>query len=294
MTETESVDAIKACLGQRSIVLVGLMGCGKSSIGKRLAARMGLPFLDADEEIERAAAKSINEIFTDHGEAHFREGERKVISRLLANGPQVLATGGGAYMHPETRQKIREGGFCIWLRAELPVLMRRVGKRDTRPLLRSGNPEATMRKLMEARYPVYAEADLTIESRDEPHEVIVSEIINRTVQRCAQVTSHSPNPKDAVAPMTAAPLSETVTEATATGTASRTVGVDLANRSYDVLIGTGLVRNAGALIKQRLGPVKCGIVTDENVARHHLAVLEASLKAEGMFAGSIILPPGEA
>ena len=161
------------------------MGCGKSSIGKRFAARLGLPFLDADEEIEKAAAKSINEIFTDHGEGHFREGERKVISRILANGPQVLATGGGAYMHPETRQRIRDGGISIWLRAELPVLMRRVSKRDTRPLLRSGNPEATMRKLMETRYPVYAEADLTIESRDEPHEVIVSEIINRIAGRDA-------------------------------------------------------------------------------------------------------------
>ncbi len=120
MTESDAIETIKARLGQRSIVLVGLMGCGKSSIGKRLASRLGLPFLDADEEIEKAAAKSINEIFTDHGESHFREGERKVISRILANGPQVLATGGGAYMHPETRQRIRDGGISIWLRAELP------------------------------------------------------------------------------------------------------------------------------------------------------------------------------
>ncbi|MEQ1651436.1 MAG: 3-dehydroquinate synthase [Hyphomicrobium sp.] len=285
MTEHEAIEVIKARLGQRSIVLVGLMGCGKSSIGKRLAARLGLSFLDADEEIERAAAKTINEIFSDHGEAHFREGERKVISRLLSNGPQVLATGGGAYMHPDTRQRIRESSVSIWLRADLPVLMRRVSKRDTRPLLRSGNPEATMRKLIEARYPVYAGADMTVESRDEPHEVIVSEIINRMLHHPALASPKPIQTKDTSPPMTSATQEHAL---------PRTVGVDLANRSYDVLIGTGLVRRAGALIKERLGNVKCGIVTDENVARHHLAALEDSLKAEGMFAGSIILKPGEA
>ena len=179
MTEFEDIDIVKKRLGQRSIVLVGLMGCGKSSIGKRLAFKLGLPFVDADDEIERAAAKSINDIFADHGEAQFRDGERKVIARLLRSGPQVLATGGGAYMHPETRRCVRENGISIWLRADLPVLMRRVMKRDTRPLLREGNPEATMRKLIETRYPVYAEADMTVESREEPHDVIVAEILNR-------------------------------------------------------------------------------------------------------------------
>ena len=119
MTESEDIDIVKKRLGQRSIVLVGLMGCGKSSVGKRLAFKLGLPFVDADDEIERAAAKSINEIFADHGEAQFRDGERKVIARLLRNGPQVLATGGGAYMHAETRQCVRENGISIWLRAEL-------------------------------------------------------------------------------------------------------------------------------------------------------------------------------
>ncbi len=175
--DTNGIEALRALLGERSIVLVGLMGCGKSSVGRRLASRLGIGFVDADEEIERVAAKSIVEIFTDHGEAYFRDGERRVIARLLSNGPQVLATGGGAFINPETRAKIPERGVSIWLRAELPVLMRRVSKRDTRPLLKSGDPEATMRDLMEKRYPIYAEADITVESRDVPHDVIVNEII---------------------------------------------------------------------------------------------------------------------
>lgn len=179
MVDNETADDIKARLCGRSIVLVGLMGCGKSSIGKRLAVKLNMPFVDADEEIEAVAAKSISEIFADHGEEFFRDRERKVIARLLAHGPQVLATGGGAYMHQETRQAINESGISIWLKADLPVLMRRVSKRDTRPLLKTANPEATMRKLMEARYPVYAEADIIVESRDEPHDVLVNEVIER-------------------------------------------------------------------------------------------------------------------
>jgi len=172
-----TVATIKRRLGARSLVLVGLMGCGKSSVGRRLAARLDVPFLDADDEIERAAHKSIPEIFADHGEASFRDGERRVIRRILQNGPQVLATGGGAYMNAETRAAIRAGGIAIWLRAELPVLMRRVLKRDNRPLLKVTDPEAVMRQLMEVRYPIYAEADMVIESRDVPHEVIVDEIV---------------------------------------------------------------------------------------------------------------------
>lgn len=182
MTEAEAIDVVRSRIGTRSIVLVGLMGCGKSSVGKRLAAKLSQHFVDADEEIEKAAGKTINDIFTDHGEAHFRDGERKVIARLLASGPQVLATGGGAYMNAETRAKIHEGGIAVWLKAELPVLMRRVLKRDTRPLLRNGNPEATMKALIEARYPVYAKSDITVESRDEPHDIIVGEIIARLAQ----------------------------------------------------------------------------------------------------------------
>lgn len=183
--EKDIVDRVRCGLGRRSLVLVGLMGCGKSSIGKRLASRLGLAFVDADEEIERVAQKSISEIFADHGEAFFRDREGKVIARLLGNGPQVLATGGGAFMTPETRAQIREAGISIWLRAELPVLMRRVGKRDTRPLLKSADPETVMRRLMEARYPVYAEADLRVESRDVPHETIVGEIIEALLRHPA-------------------------------------------------------------------------------------------------------------
>ena len=168
---------VREKLGARSIVMVGLMGCGKSSIGRRLATALGLSFADADDEIERAAVKTIPEIFADHGEAYFRDGERKVIKRLLASGPQVLATGGGAFMNEETRAAIKAAGISIWLRAELDVLMRRVAKRDNRPLLKADDPTAVMRKLMEQRYPIYAEADITIESRDTTHELIVNEII---------------------------------------------------------------------------------------------------------------------
>jgi len=168
---------IKRRLGARSLVMVGLMGCGKSSVGRRLAQRLDLAFIDADDEIERSAQKTIPEIFADHGEAYFRDGERRVIRRILQNGPQVLATGGGAYINPETRAAIRSAGIAIWLKAELPILMRRVLKRDNRPLLKVDDPEAVMRGLIEARYPIYAEADLVVESRDVPHEVIVDEII---------------------------------------------------------------------------------------------------------------------
>lgn len=180
--ETDAVTEVKARLGQRSLVLVGLMGCGKSAIGRRLATRLGLPFADADDEIEQAHKKSISEIFADHGEAYFRDGERRVIARLLGGGPRVLATGGGAFMNADTRAAIRANGVSIWLRAELPVLLRRVAKRDTRPLLKRGDPETIMRNLMETRYPVYADADVTIESRDVAHDVIVAEILQALLQ----------------------------------------------------------------------------------------------------------------
>jgi shikimate kinase len=173
----EAIAAIRDSLGARSIVMVGLMGCGKSSVGRRLAACLGLRFVDADDEIEAAAGKTIPEIFADHGEAHFRTGECKVIKRLLEGGPQVLATGGGAFMNEETRANIRDNGLSIWLRAELPVLMRRVMRRENRPLLKTADPKETMRRLMEVRYPVYAEADLVVESHDVHHDVIVGEIL---------------------------------------------------------------------------------------------------------------------
>lgn len=176
--EPVAIENIVRALAGRSIVMVGLMGCGKSAIGKRLAAKLALPFVDADEEIERVAGMTITDIFAKYGEPHFRDRETKVIGRLLAQGPHVLATGGGAFMSAETRAAVKERGLSIWLKAELPVLMRRVGKRNTRPLLRTDDPEAVMRRLMSERYPVYSQADITVESRDVSHDVIVDEIID--------------------------------------------------------------------------------------------------------------------
>lgn len=168
---------IRTKLGSRSIVLVGMPGCGKSAIGRRLAPRLDLPFIDADEEIERAAGKSIKDIFAEHGEAYFRDGERRVIARLLASGPQVLATGGGAMMDAETRRNVKRAGISIWVKAELPVLLRRVAKRNNRPLFEGRDAETVMTELMEARNPVFATADIIVESREIPHEVIVDEIV---------------------------------------------------------------------------------------------------------------------
>ncbi|MEG6507739.1 shikimate kinase [Methyloligella sp. 2.7D] len=175
--EQERLARLRDALGTRSLVLIGLMGAGKTSVGRRLANRLDLPFVDADSEIEAAAGERIEEIFAEYGEAYFRQGERKVIARLLQSGPQVLATGGGAYMNRQTREGIAQAGISIWLRAELPVLMKRVRRRTDRPLLASGDPEETMRKLMLERYPVYAEADLTVETRDAPHDTVVADII---------------------------------------------------------------------------------------------------------------------
>ncbi len=169
---------IREGLGPRSIVLIGLMGAGKTALGRRLAYRLDLPFVDADGEIEEAAGATISEIFAEHGEPYFREGERKVIARLLQNAPQVLSTGGGAYMNPETRANIKARGISVWLKADLRVLMKRVARRDHRPLLAGDDPEAVMKKLMDTRYPVYAEADITVESRDVPHELIVDAVID--------------------------------------------------------------------------------------------------------------------
>jgi shikimate kinase len=174
---TAEVEAVRRLLNGRSIVLIGLMGAGKSSVGRRLAHRLSIPFVDADAEIEMAAGKTINEIFADHGEAYFREGERKVIARLLEGGPQVLATGGGAFMNAETRKTIADHGLSVWLKADLPLLMKRVRRRTNRPLLKTDEPETIMRTLMAERYPVYSTADITVESRDVPHTRIVAEVI---------------------------------------------------------------------------------------------------------------------
>jgi shikimate kinase len=170
--------ALIAALGPRSVVLVGMMGAGKSSIGRRLATRLGVPFVDADTEIEKAAGMTIPEIFAAHGEPYFRAGETRVIARLLDSGPQVLATGGGAYMNADTREGVRQKGVSVWLKAEFDVLMRRVKRRATgdRPMLQ-GDPAQRIAHLMNERYPVYAEADVTVMSRDVAHETIVNEII---------------------------------------------------------------------------------------------------------------------
>jgi shikimate kinase len=176
--ENRSVPAILARLGDRSIVLIGMMGVGKSSIGRRLGSRLGVPFVDADTEIERAAGMSIADIFARHGEAAFRSGEARVIARLLNGGPQVLATGGGAVMNEATRALIKERGVSVWLSAELDLLLRRISKRKAeRPMLQTDDPAATLRDLLTTRQPIYAQADITVQSHDVPHDAIVTEII---------------------------------------------------------------------------------------------------------------------
>src|SRR6204780_1037060 len=178
LPERASAAAILALVGSLSIVLVGMMGVGKSSIGRRLAARLGVPFVDADTEIEKAAGMGIADIFARHGEADFRSGEARVIARLLDGGPQVLATGGGAVMNADTRTAIKAKGVSIWLSAEFDVLMRRINKRKKdRPMLQPADPAATLRELLVAREPVYAQADITVQSREVPHDAIVSEIM---------------------------------------------------------------------------------------------------------------------
>ena len=169
---------ISAALGTRSVVLVGMMGAGKSTIGRRLSARLRLPFLDADMEIEAAAGMSIPDIFETHGEPHFRDGEARVIARLLDSGPAVIATGGGAFMREETRSRIGSRAVSVWLKADADVIMKRVKRRADRPLLQTADPAATVGRLIEEREPVYQRADITIWSRDVPHEKIVDECID--------------------------------------------------------------------------------------------------------------------
>jgi shikimate kinase len=169
--------AFVAALGRRSIVLVGMMGAGKSSIGRRVAARLAIPFVDADAEIELAADMTIAEIFAVHGEPYFRAGEARVIARLLERGPQVLATGGGAFMNAQTRAALQEKAVSVWLKADLDVLTRRLRRRNDRPLLKTDDPVATLTNLLQMRDPIYATADVTVLSRDVTHDVIVDEII---------------------------------------------------------------------------------------------------------------------
>ncbi|WP_119421662.1 shikimate kinase [Rhodospirillaceae bacterium SYSU D60015] len=167
------------------------MGAGKSSIGRRLAARLGMPFVDADTEIEKAAGMTIEEIFARHGETHFRDGERKVIARLLDGPPLVLATGGGAFMNPETRERIKRGSISIWLKAELDVLLKRCLRRTNRPLLKQGDPREVLTRLMAEREPVYAEADHVVPSGDGPHEAVVEEIIGLLARRNAHAPAEA-------------------------------------------------------------------------------------------------------
>src|SRR5215470_4414733 len=168
---------ILSALGPRLIVLVGMMGAGKSTIGRRLATRLRLPFVDADSEIEAAAGMTIPEIFEVHGEPHFRDGEARVIARLLESGPGVLATGGGSFMRAETRRRIGDKAVSLWLKADADIIMRRVRRRADRPLLHTPDPAATVGRLISEREPVYQFADITIASRDVPHDKIVDECV---------------------------------------------------------------------------------------------------------------------
>lgn len=175
------IEDTKSALGKRAIVLVGLMGAGKTSVGRRLAEKLDLPFVDADHEIELAAGKTIAEIFADDGEDYFREGEKRVIARLLENGCQVLATGGGAYMNQETRDSIKQHAVSIWLKADIDILLKRVSKRNDRPLLHNEDPADVLKRLIDLRYPVYAQADVTVESRDVQHGQMVNDVIQALV-----------------------------------------------------------------------------------------------------------------
>ncbi|MHB2168357.1 3-dehydroquinate synthase [Alsobacter sp. R-9] len=284
---TAAVDVparLREALAGRSLVLVGMMGAGKSSVGRRLAGRLGLPFFDADTEIERAAGMTIPEIFAARGEAEFRDGERRVIGRLLAGGPSVIATGGGAFMSQDTRDRIAGSGLSIWLKADFDVLMRRVRKRSNRPLLRTADPEATLRKLIDDRYPVYALADITVHSRDVPHETVVQEIIDELSSRLLPGLA---------APWSAAPQPHAREPATMTAPPPETVHVPLPGRAYDIVIGSGLIGSAGERIAALAPGAACGIVSDTAVADIHLLALRESLEEAGIRTETVLVPPGE-
>jgi shikimate kinase len=174
--EVRDRDKILEALGEKQIVLVGMMASGKTSVGRLLAQRLEIPFVDADQEIETAARMTIPEIFARHGEPYFRSGEKRVIERLLSSGPGVIATGGGAFMNDETRGNIAGRGISIWLKADAETILRRAKRRNNRPLLQTENPEATVRALIDIRYPIYALADITVVSEDGPHEATVESV----------------------------------------------------------------------------------------------------------------------
>ena len=243
-----------------SIVLVGLMGAGKTTIGRRLAARLGIAFRDADTEIERAAGISIAELFSRYGEPEFRRGEQGVIRRLLGGPPIVLATGGGAFMDPVTRAAIRAQAVSVWLRAPIDVLVRRVSGRSHRPLLAEGRPHDILSALIEQRHPTYAEADLIVDVNDEGVEH-TTDLVH------AALSQHRPPTR---------------------------VAVSLSRSRYEVVIGRGLVARAGALLAPVLPQKRAIIVTDETVAELHLPALLSGLAGTGIVTDTIIVPPGEA
>ena len=271
MSEGQSIDARRAAaaLGGRSVVLVGMMGAGKTSVGKRLAARLGLPFVDADAEIEAGAQLTISEIFERFGEVYFREGERKVIARLLDGGPLVLATGGGAFMNATTRDNIAKQGVSVWLKPSFDVLLARVRKKSNRPLLKTPNPEETLRRLIEERSPTYALADFTIESLDGSHDSVVDAILRRLDATLGKEALASPPP------------------------VRRRVEVPLGARAYPILIGPDVLDDAGAEIARIAPRVNCAVVTDATVAPLYLDRLAASLDRAGLRSTSIVCPPGE-
>lgn len=272
---------IVSALGPRSIVLVGLMGSGKTAVGRRLAQRLGIEFIDSDSEIELAAGLSIPEIFARYGEDYFRDGEKRVMARLLTGGARIIATGGGAFMNPETRARIGESGISVWLKADLDVLWRRVRKRSHRPLLQRDDPETTLKNLMEERYPVYAQAEITVLSQEGPHETVVEDILTG-VETFLRLPSRPP--------MGVVDVTGVLDK---TSHAVERVTVDLGLRSYDILIGENLLAEAGSHIARLAPGAAVAIVTDENVAAHHLAPLEASLAAARIRHGSIVIPTGE-
>ena len=255
----DAVAVIPPALAGRSIVLVGLMGAGKTSIGRRLAARLGLQFRDADAEIELAAGCSIAEIFERYGEREFRAGERRVIARLLAGEPLVLATGGGAYMDPATRATIRREAVSIWLRCPLSTLLRRVAGRTHRPLLNSGDPEVVLTRLMTQRHPVYAEADIIIDCGEETPDATTAQVLD---------SLHA-------------------------WQLPRRLAVTLPSASYDVVVGQGLLARAGALLAAVLPQKRAFVITDSAVADLHLPTLLASLAETGFTATPLIVPAGE-
>ncbi len=249
-----------AWLAARALVLVGLPGSGKTSIGRRVALRLGLPFRDADAEIEQAAGCTVAELFARHGEPAFREGERRVIRRLLAGPPIVLATGGGAFMDADTRAAIRDGAVSLWLRCPLATLVRRTAGRSHRPLLLGGDPERILAELMAKRHPIYAEADIMVQCGEDSPDATAWRVVDA-------VHGHTP---------------------------PALVRVALADGDYDVVVGSGLLARAGGLLAPVLPQRRLVVVADETVAPLHLPALRAGLEEAGFAVRTVLVPPGEA